>query len=348
MTNTTSTVLSEIRDKAGIITLNRPQALNALDLEMVREMRRVLEKWAFDDAVQLVILRGAGERALCAGGDIASLYRDAREGGNEGAVFWREEYELNHLISTYPKPYVALMTGIVLGGGIGVSAHASHRVVTDDSRIGMPETGIGFAPDAGGSHLLAASPDRLGRHLAYTSLHVGAAEAIDTGFADFYVPQDQLEGLVDKLAHSGDPEQIHTFAGDPGQGFGADRAEMVEVYAADTAEETLRRLDEANGEWAEKAAKAMRRNSPHSIKVTEEALNRNEGRDLAEALNQEFWVSLNLQRFPDFVEGVRAQIIDKDRSPAWEHDCLENVPADTVSAMFEPIEGQTPPSFTTS
>lgn len=346
-------VLASVRDGVGTLTLNRPKALNALTLDMIREFTRVLRAWADDDAVRLVLVRGAGERGLCAGGDIAALYRDAvAEGGpgDFGATFWREEYELNHYISVYPKPYVALQTGIVLGGGIGISAHGSHRIVTDDSRLGMPEVGIGYSPDAGGSYVLARAADRLGFHLGYTAAHVGAAEAIDTGFADYYVPQDQIEPLVARLHETADPAVIAEFTQDAGPGFGEDRAEMVEVYAAPTADATLERLDVLAAEhgeehWAAKAAKRIRRNSPLGIRVTEEGLERAAQHSLADVLTQEFWMSLNMQRHPEFAEGIRAQIIDKDRSPHWKYATIADVPGD-VGAIFAPIDGIAPPDFT--
>lgn len=337
-------VQSEVRGRAGVVTLNRPEAINALNLDMIRELHRVLRAWADDDAVALVILRGAGERGLCAGGDIASLYHDALSQGSDGAVFWKEEYELIHYIANYPKPYVSLMEGIVLGGGIGVSAHGSHRVVTDDSRIGMPEVGIGYSPDAGGSYLLARSADRLGRHLAYTALHVGAAEAIDTGFADVFVPKDSLGALVDALCEAGDPSVLDQFVTPIGPGFGDDRAEMVDAYAAETAAETLTRLEEleaVGSEWAAKAAKAMRRSSPLGIVIAQAVLDA--PLDLADTLTREFWMSLHMQRGPEFVEGIRAQIIDKDRNPTWTHTSLADVP--DVSDYFDPIDGITPPQF---
>ncbi|QPK79833.1 enoyl-CoA hydratase/isomerase family protein [Corynebacterium lizhenjunii] len=339
-----SLVLAEVRGRVGILTLNRPKALNALNLEMIRQLHSQLRAWAEDPAVELVILRGAGERGLCAGGDIATLYQDALDGGTAGATFWKEEYELDHYISVYPKPYVAIMNGIVLGGGIGVSAHASHRVVTDDSRIGMPEVGIGYSPDAGGSYLLAAVPDRLGRHLAYTAAHVGAAEAIDTGFADYYVPQDQLDGLVEYLAGTGEAGGIGKFSADCGPAFGADRAEMVDIYAAATVGETLQRLEASESEWAAKAAKAIRRHSPLGLAVTQYALD-NPPATLAQGLEREFWMSLNMQRHPEFAEGIRAQIIDKDRNPQWSYASVDTVPAEVVEAIFAPLDGFEPPHF---
>ncbi|AWB83708.1 enoyl-CoA hydratase/isomerase family protein [Corynebacterium liangguodongii] len=342
----TTEILNEVRGHAGILTLNRPQALNALTLEMIREARRVVDGWAADDAVELVVIRGAGERGLCAGGDVAALYRDAIAGGHEGETFWREEYELDYTIAAFPKPVVALMSGIVLGGGVGISAHASHRVVTDDSRVGMPEVGIGYSPDAGGSYLLSRAPDGLGRHLAYTALHVGAAEAIDTGFADVFVPSGSLDGLVDTLCETGDPGVIAEFSREIGPGFGTERGEMVEIYGdAHDPVEILARLDGCHSEWAAKAAKVMRRNSPLGIRVTQRSLERNLSLDLAGTLTQEFWMSLNMQRHPEFVEGIRAQVVEKDRSPKWTYASLEDVPTDLPDSMFEPISGPTPPDF---
>lgn len=337
-------IMSEIRGHAGVLTLNRPKAINALNQTMIDEMTAMLRQWQDDERVKLVILRGAGDRGLCAGGDVAALYHDALEGGTAGAHFWKTEYELNYLISTYPKPYVALMEGIVLGGGIGVSAHASHRIVTEDSRIGMPEVGIGYSPDAGGSYLLSRAADRLGRHLAYTAIHVGAAEAIETGFADYFVPKDRLDALVEQLVESASPEDIEKFTEELGRGFGEDRAEMVEVYAAETAEETLARLQElaaagGEGHWAAKAAKRMSLNSPLGIRVTEESLNRTASMSIAETLTQEFWMSVNMQKHKEFVEGIRAQIIDKDRNPSWEYESIGVVPADVVESILEPTEG---------
>ncbi|QNQ89297.1 enoyl-CoA hydratase/isomerase family protein [Corynebacterium poyangense] len=342
--------------KAGIITLNRPKALNALNLDMVKEMSVALKTWREDDDIALVIVRGAGERAFCAGGDIATLYQDVKDesvdAGLNSAEFFRNEYELNYLIATYPKPYVALMHGIVLGGGVGVSAHGSHRVVTDSTRLGMPEVGIGFAPDVGGTFLLARSADRLGRHLAYTSLHVAAAEAIDLGFADYYVPEDQLEALTEALIFSGNAAVIERFSREIGPGFGDDRAEMVQVYSAASPEETLLRLDSlarAHGpeHWAAKAAKKIRTHSPLGIKTTRYALDKAEHQDLAEALSTEFWTSMNLMLEGEFVEGVRAQIIDKDRQPRWAYQSLEAVPEELAVRMLCPRTGSTftPPQF---
>lgn len=334
----TDEVLTEIRGRAGIITLNRPKAMNALNQTMVDAMVEVLEQWRGDGRVAVILLRGAGERGLCAGGDVVSLYHDALAHGTDGAKFWADEYALNLTISRYPKPYVAIMNGIVLGGGIGVSAHGSHRIVTDDTRVGMPETGIGFVPDVGGSHLLTHVPSHLGTHLALTGAHVGAGEAIECGLADVYVPAEQLEALVDELCESGDADAaVGVHARPAPAGFTAQHDLVEQVYDRQSVEEILSGLDEVDADWARDAAKRIRRNSPLALKVTLESLRRARGQSLAEALDTEFRVSVNMQRGHDFVEGIRAQLVDKDRNPQWQPATLAEVDEATVEAVFAPI-----------
>lgn len=332
------TIQHEVRGQVGILTLDRLKALNALDQDMIYALQEQLYAWANDPEVKAVLVRGAGEKGLCAGGDVASLYHDAKQGGSEGAEFWKSEYELNYLISEYPKPYVALMHGIVLGGGVGVSAHGDYRIVTDDSRVGMPEVGIGYSPDAGGSYLLSKTD--LGKHLAYTASHVGAAEAIATGFADYYVPQDKLEEFVEEFIKTADPEVVKNYAAEPAPAFDGNADEIAQAYSGDSVEDNLHALDELaekndDEHWAAKAAKRIRRNSPLGVKVTQQALKQNQGKSLAAVLEQEFWMSINMQRHPEFVEGIRAQIIDKDRKPNWTYDETNKVPADLVDDIFE-------------
>ncbi len=195
----TADVLLRTEGRAGFVTLNRPRALNALTHAMVLAVDEALTAWEHDPAVETVVIDGAGERGLCAGGDIRAIHDDARAGGTASAAFWRDEYRLNARIARYPKPYVALMDGIVMGGGVGISAHGSHRVVTERSRVAMPETGIGFVPDVGGTYLLGRAPGELGTHLALTGTPVGAADAILAGLADRYVPAAGLPALADDL-----------------------------------------------------------------------------------------------------------------------------------------------------
>ncbi len=334
-------VVTEVTGRAGVITLNRPAALNALTMPMVRHIADALEDWRHDDRVELVLLTGAGERGLCAGGDVIGLQRDALAGGLAGARFWAAEYPLNLAISCYPKPYVALMRGLVLGGGIGLASHGSHRIVTDGTRVGMPETGIGFVPDVGGSWLLTRRPGHLGTHLALTGSHVGPAEAIEVGLADAYVPAGRLDDLTDALCRTGDLALIEEAAGPAPGGFGRLVPQIEAAYTADTVAGILTRLDDLtrrDGEssWARTAAARIRRNSPLALSVALESLRRAAGQTLAQALDTEFRVSVAMQRTHDFVEGVRAQLVDKDRAPRWRPATLAEVTAEDVATIFAP------------
>lgn len=324
---------------AAHIVLNRPKAINALTHEMVGIMQRALEEWAQDDSVQTIVLTGAGERGLCAGGDIVALWKDANEGGHEAADFWADEYRLNAYISRYPKPYVAIMDGIVLGGGIGVSAHSSHRVVTERSSIGMPETGIGFLPDVGGTHLLSLAPGETGTHLALTAGRIGAGDAIATGFADSYVPSERLPQLLEDLGRMSADEALQAAAQPaPESDLLAQREWIDRCYAGDDAEAIAQRLEaeaEGGNEPAAKALKAIRRNSPMSVAVTLRALRQSHDiTDLPSALDLEYRLALRFHGAPDFVEGVRAQVIDKDRNPKWTPATLAEVSDSDIEAYF--------------
>lgn len=330
-------VVAEVRGKAGVITLNRPQALNALNQNMVELLDQALREFATNDDITLVILRGAGERGLCAGGDIVALYNDAKNNGIAGAKFWHDEYQLNHYISEYPKPYVAIMNGIVLGGGIGVSGHGSHRIVTDDTRLGMPETGIGFVPDVGGTYLLSHAPANLGVHLGLTGAHVGAAEAIATGLADFYVETSKLEPLVQQLCDTGDVSVIDDFTSVMEPAFAGAVDEISVAYEGSCVEDILEQLDAVASSWAAEAATKIRRNSPLAVKVTLESIQRARGKSLAEALETEYLVSNNMHRSADFREGVRAQVVDKDRNPRWSPSTLSEVTQEDVEKIFAPL-----------
>jgi enoyl-CoA hydratase len=215
VTDGSDEVLTEVDGSVGLITLNRPKAINSLNQQMVDALTAVLTGWADDDAVRAVVLSGAGERGLCAGGDVVSIYHSARRDGVEARRFWRDEYLLNAQIAGFPKPYVAVMDGIVMGGGVGVSAHANTRVVTDTSKIAMPEVGIGFIPDVGGTYLLSRAPGQLGLHAALSGAPFSGADAIALGFADHYVPQVQLEGLVAAVVEDGVDAAVKAFAIEP-------------------------------------------------------------------------------------------------------------------------------------
>ena len=338
----TDPVLFERRGRLGLITLNRPRAINALNHEMVRLIQHALAEWSTDDAVTAIALTGSGERGLCAGGDIVSIYRDATGGGESSVQFWRDEYTLNAAIARYPKPFVAVMDGIVLGGGIGLAAHASHRIVTETSSVGLPEVTIGFVPDVGGTFLLSRTPGELGTHLALTAGSVGAADAIALGFADHFVPRRRLGELLDGLAEAEDEAAVvAAIAGVEGEAGAStltgDREWIDAAYGSEDLEEIMSRLSGGNGAHA---AEIIATKSPTALKVTLASVRRARRLpDLETVLEQEFRVSVHCLGSPDFAEGVRAQVIDKDRNPRWNPRSIGEVSVDLVESFFAPPPG---------
>ncbi|WP_062643497.1 enoyl-CoA hydratase/isomerase family protein [Streptomyces maremycinicus] len=333
-------VLLHTTGRAAHITLNRPRAINALNHTMVRRIDAALTAWERDPAVGTVVLSGAGERGLCAGGDIRAVHDDARDGdGTAAAAFWRDEYHLNARIARYPKPYVALMDGIVMGGGVGVSAHGGVRVVTERSRIAMPETGIGFVPDVGGTHLLARAPGELGTHLALTGAQIGAADAVACGLADHYVPSASLRQLADDLAGRPVREALDRHVRPLPEGELAGRRAWIDAcYAADTVEEIVRRLSDHGDPAAKETAEILLTRSPTALKVTLAALRRARRiGSLERVLEQEYRVSCAALSTADLVEGIRAQVIDKDRDPRWSPATLAEVTAADVERFFAPL-----------
>ncbi|MFT2018232.1 enoyl-CoA hydratase/isomerase family protein [Streptomyces sp. 796.1] len=329
-------VLTQVRGQVGTLTLNRPRALNALTHAMVRDLTDALTAWEQDDTVRAVLLTGAGERGLCAGGDIRAIYEDARVGGTASRAFWRTEYLLNAQIARYPKPYVALMDGIVMGGGVGVSAHGSVRIVTERSTLAMPEVGIGFVPDVGGTHLLAAAPGELGTHLALTTDRMGPGAAIAGGFADHFLPSAELPAFAEALATGDVADVVAGFARPaPADEWEQHRPWIDACYAADSVEEIVTRLEECGVPAAKEAAERIMTKSPTALKVTLSALRRARRLGALEpVLDQEYRVSCAALSLPDLVEGVRAQVVDKDRRPRWNPARLADVSPADVAGFF--------------
>ncbi|MEU5683672.1 3-hydroxyisobutyryl-CoA hydrolase [Streptomyces venezuelae] len=331
-------VLHHREGRAGHLVLNRPRAINALNHEMVRIMAETLDAWERDESVATVVVTGAGERGLCAGGDIRSIHDDVRAGrAAASAAFWRDEYLLNARIARFPKPYVAVMDGIVMGGGVGVSAHGDVRVVTERSRVAMPETGIGFVPDVGGTHLLTRTPGELGTHLGLTGTPVGAGDALLCGLADHYVPSERLPEFTAALADTDVVDVVREFAATPPAGELAARREWIDhCYAADSVEEIVDRLHASGDRHAKEAAETILSKSPTSLKVTLAALRRARELPTLEAvLEQEYRVSCAALASPDLPEGIRAQVVDKDRRPRWSPAELSRVTEADVARFFE-------------
>ncbi|MFE2302868.1 enoyl-CoA hydratase/isomerase family protein [Streptomyces sp. NPDC059445] len=333
-------VLLRTEGRVGHITLNRPRALNALNHAMVRRIDRALTAWEHDPAVETVVITGAGERGLCAGGDIRVVHDDARDGdGTASAAFWRDEYHLNARIARYPKPYVAVMDGIVMGGGVGISAHGGVRIVTERSRVAMPETGIGFVPDVGGTRLLALAPGELGTHLALTGASIGAGDALLCGLADHFLPSSSLQGFVSDLADRPVAEAVAAHARPAPPAELAERRGWIDAcYDAGSVEEIVRRLLATDDPAAKETAEILLGNSPTALKVTLASLRRARRLgSLERVLDQEYRVSCAALSAPDLVEGVRAQIIDKDRRPRWFPATLAEVTDADVERFFTPL-----------
>lgn len=334
-------VLFERRGRLGVITLNRPKAVNALTAGMVGQLLEHLTAWADDDGVATVLVQGAGDRGLCAGGDIVAIYEDIPACGEQTARFWETEYRVNSLIARYPKPYVALMDGLVLGGGVGISAHGSVRVVTERTRTGMPETTIGFAPDVGGTFLLSRAPGETGTHAALTGAHLNGADALFLGLASHFVPSQKLPALVEALENETAEAAVGRYSEEaPPSVLEEQRNWIDSCYASDDAEDIVRRLRGYEGENSTEAAAAadtIEAKSPTSVKVTLASLRRVQGMTLDEALAQEYRVGLRFLAAPDFREGIRAQVVDKDRNPRWKPPTLADVQPEQVEHFFEPL-----------
>jgi enoyl-CoA hydratase len=333
-------VLSRVDNGVGLITLNRPKAINSLNQRMVDALRAVLTRWESDDAVRAVVLSGAGERGLCAGGDVVAVYNSARKDGVEVRRFWRDEYLLNGQIARFGKPFVSLMDGIVMGGGVGVSAHANTRVVTETSKVAMPEVGIGFVPDIGGAFLLSRAPGELGLYAGLTGATFSGSDAIAMGFADHYVPHGELDAFTASVVADGVESALARHAVEPPPSALAAQCDWIdECFAGDTVEDIVAALRGHDAEPAHEAADLIATRSPIAVSVALEAVRRAAKLEtLEDVLIQDYRVSSASARSHDLVEGIRAQIIDKDRNPKWSPPTLAAVTAADVDAYFAPVE----------
>lgn len=319
---------------AGVIRLNRPKAINAMTLEMSIGIDAALDKFEPDPEVAVIILEGAGERGLCAGGDIRSLWDSSREGGDLGARFWRQEYVMNARIAKYPKPYVAFMDGLVMGGGVGLSAHASHRIVTDRTRLAMPEVGLGFFPDVGGTFLLSRSPGEIGTYFGLTGQTMNGPDAIHAKFADAVVPAAKWPQLREALTRvrpgvtAADVSTlINGFATGETAGPVAAKEPVIDaLFGFDRMEEVFAALKRDGSAFALATLKTLNEKSPRGMVVTLKLLRlARASSSLEECLVREYRAALEVFRSDDFREGVRAAVIDKDRNPTWSPPRVEDV-----------------------
>jgi enoyl-CoA hydratase len=364
-----SEIILDHRGAAGVVTLNRPAALNAVNRTMVHTLRHALERWRHDDAVSRVVITAAGGRAFSAGGDLRAIYEAGRDGRQRELLdFWREEYALNAAIRHYPKPYVALIDGIVMGGGVGVSVHGSHRVAGDRFDFAMPEVGIGFFPDVGATWFLPRLPREIGTYCALTGARLKAADAVTSGIATHRVRSARFTELAEALCGgdavdavlarfteqpsvSGAPGPAESGKDPPSQKNGegdvaAHRGAIDRLFAAGSVEDILAQLDAeaaapvADAAWAAGVAAAIRAKAPLSLKIALAQMRRGRHWSFAECMQAEFRIVSRVVHGHDFYEGIRAVIVDKDNRPRWEPASLAGVAAETVEGHFAPLESE--------
>lgn len=341
----TEDILFERRGPLALITLNRPRSLNALTLAMMKALDPRLDEWESAPTVQAVVIQGAGERAFCAGGDIRALY-DSRGRGNRTytSAFYREEYAQNRRIFRFKKPYVALIDGVTMGGGVGVSVHGSHRVVTERTLFAMPETGIGMFPDVGGTYFLPRLPGELGMFLGLTGMRLNAADCVYAGIATHYVPSAKLPALLDALAAADLREGraavtrvLDRFAEEPGAAPLAEhRAAIDRCFGRDSVEAILAALEREATPWAQEMRKTLATKSPTALRLTYRQLREGRRLDFEEAMIMEYRLCQYCMDSHDFYEGVRAAIIDKDNAPKWNPARLEEVKDAEIARAFAP------------
>ncbi len=330
------TVIVRRDDRVGRIVLNRPQALNAIDLPMIRACTAALQTWRDDPHVHAVVIEGTGDRAFCAGGDVRALRQYELDGEHHKAeAFFREEYELNLMIATYPKPYVALIDGICMGGGIGLSVHAPYRVATEHAAFAMPETAIGFFPDIGATFFLPRLPGHMGTYLGLTGARMQGADAVHAGLATHFTRREDLPALSRALAEDG-PGALGSHTR-PLAAFSlaAHRKAVDHCFGADSVDEVVHRLEKVADDWSAKTLAALRTVSPSALCWTLEALRRGANMTLPQCQAAELALTRTTMRHPDFAEGVRAMVVDKDRKPRWQPARIEEVDPAVIASMFD-------------
>ncbi|MEP2531013.1 enoyl-CoA hydratase/isomerase family protein [Shimia sp.] len=325
--------------QTGRITFTRPRALNAMSYQMCLAIEDALDAWAQDDDVKMIVIDAQGEKAFCAGGDIAELYETGTKGDFAyGQIFWADEYRMNAKMFEFPKPVASFMQGFTMGGGVGVGCHASHRVVGDTSQIAMPECGIGLVPDVGGSHILALAPGRMGEYLGLTAARLNAGDAIHTGFADYYIPEANWPDLIAQLEDTGDWSLIDDAGVWVAPGPIAQQASNIDAsFGGESLRDIVNALRVGTSDFAAESLKKLSRNSPLAMGCALEIIHRARAADnFRTALDREYRFTYRAMEHGDFLEGIRAQIIDKDRNPQWKH-AIDALPDVAVSQMLLPL-----------
>jgi enoyl-CoA hydratase len=336
-----SDILTQTDGPAARLRLNRPKALHALNTGMCQAMLDALDAWEHDDAVHVVLLDHAEGRGFCAGGDIRMIADSGASDGAAAADFFRAEYRLNHRLFTYPKPIIAFADGIVMGGGVGISQPARYRVATENTKFAMPETGIGLFPDVGGGWYLSRLPGRMGEYLALTGHRLDGAECLALGLATHYLPAEALDSAKAQIASA--PDKVLAILTDlsidpPIAKILAHYADIDRLFAGDSVEAIFAALEAEGSDWATATLATLRTKSPQACKVSLRIVR--EGRnmpDFAAEMVQEYAVATRVCRLPDFAEGVRAVILDKDNAPRWSPSTPEAVDSAAIDAIFVPL-----------
>jgi enoyl-CoA hydratase len=350
----TEEVLFEQRGAVGFVTLNRPESLNALTLKMIRAIDSTLTAWDRDDSVAAVVIRGAGDRAFCAGGDVRAVWEAGRAAKAEGrtgegltADFFREEYVLNRRVHRFSKPYIALVDGYTMGGGVGLSVHGAFRVATERTQVAMPETAIGLFPDVGGGYFLPKLKGRIGTYLALTGARIRTEDCLYSGIATAYVESGDLADLETALvqadwaaasAQKTAEDVTASFSKAPGEAPLAARQEQIDrIFSGETMEDIVAALEAETGDWAAETLATLAGRSPTSLKVALEQMRRGAELDFDEAMIMEYRMSQAFMAGEDFYEGIRALLVDKDHAPVWNPATLAGVSAERVAGYFESL-----------
>ena len=335
----TSDINLRVRGKAGRITLQRPQALNAMTYEMCLAIEKTLIDWKHDTKIELIIIDAQGDRAFCSGGDISNLYEEGRKKNYAyGKKFWDDEYRLNALIAKYPKPYLAFMQGFTMGGGVGISCHGSHRIVCETSKIAMPECSIGLIPDVGGSLLLSRAPSNLGYFLGLTGAQMNAADAIYAGFANIYISKEEWPDTIDVLEKTGDTSVLQKRSKKIGRSQLYDNRKFIQAaFKSKNLPKIVQLLSESKNQIAHLALEKITKNCPIAMTYTLEMLSRLTPKSrIEDALDLEYRFTSRAQEYGSFQEGIRATIIDKDRKPKWQFQ-IDTVPREVIAEFLKPI-----------
>ncbi|WP_282609126.1 enoyl-CoA hydratase/isomerase family protein [Pelagibius sp. Alg239-R121] len=345
-------VLFKRRGAVGFITLNRPKSLNALTLEMIRAIDPQLDAWGSDNSIAAVVIQGVGDRAFCSGGDVLAIWQAGKSAKARGVAeglateFFREEYRLNRRIHRFPKPYIALIDGITMGGGVGLSIHGTFRVATERTRFAMPETAIGLFPDVGGGYFLPRLPGQIGRYLALSGARLKAADCLHSGLANAFVESADLTALEAALAQAdwtGEAAEVAKniiagFSKDPGKApLAAQQAQIDRIFGSETLDDILAALMAEEGDWAAETLKVLQSHSPTSMKVALEQLRRGSEIEFDEAMTMEYRMSQAFMAGHDFYEGVRAILIDRDQAPKWDPATPDGVSEEVVARHFETL-----------